>query len=413
LLLLRFHLPMRLAAAFFVFLYIQVGNSYKFLAYSPQFAVSHVNFIAKISDALVDAGHEVVIVAPRVNPAIRGAGTKKARVIELPENEFSQRWQAGQERVMDLYWNSSWWDLAMEMRGAFDSIYKTVNATMTYPGLVEQLRQEKFDAAFSELQDPAGFGLFHLAGIDKLAITVSFTSLEFRYECTHMPTNPSYVPAIASPYGDSMSFLQRIPNFLMSAAFGSAGSILVSGLQPIFEAIQPGFPSLHDVIGNNSLVFINSEPLLDYPRPTVHRVIEIGGIVTATKALPLNDYWSDVLNRRNNTVILSFGTYIKASTMPGEYKSTIRHTLAKFPDVTFIWKYESPEHNISAGIDNIVESTWLPQVDLLNDSRLSGFITHGGQGSTLEAAFFGTPMLMVPTQGDQFRNAAMIKRAGL
>lgn len=40
---------------------------------------------------------------------------------------------------------------------------------------------------------------------------------------------------------------------------------------------------------NNSLVLLNSEPLLDYPRPTVHRVIDIGGIATATEADPLDE----------------------------------------------------------------------------------------------------------------------------
>lgn len=41
---------------------LQYAVSLKFLAYNPLFAKSHVNFMAKISDILVDAGHEVVIV---------------------------------------------------------------------------------------------------------------------------------------------------------------------------------------------------------------------------------------------------------------------------------------------------------------------------------------------------------------
>lgn len=39
---------------------LQCATSMKFLAYNPLFAKSHVNFISKISDVLVDAGHEVV-----------------------------------------------------------------------------------------------------------------------------------------------------------------------------------------------------------------------------------------------------------------------------------------------------------------------------------------------------------------
>ncbi|GMR62869.1 hypothetical protein PMAYCL1PPCAC_33064 [Pristionchus mayeri] len=176
---------------------------------------------------------------------------------------------------------------------------------------------------------------------------------------------------------------------------------------------HPPRPMYLQSVASNSLVLLNSEPLLDYPRPTVHRVIEIGGIVISAAYEPLDEYWSDVLSRRNRTVIISFGTYIKASAMPETYKATIKRTLSVFNDVTFICKYENPEHNVSHGIENIVVTKWLPQVALLNDPRLTAFITHGGQGSTLEAAYAGIPMLMVPTQGDQLRNDAMIKRVGL
>lgn len=44
----------------FLLFLVQISTSFKFLAFSPQFAVSHANFLGKISDTLVDAGHEVV-----------------------------------------------------------------------------------------------------------------------------------------------------------------------------------------------------------------------------------------------------------------------------------------------------------------------------------------------------------------
>ncbi|KAF8371725.1 hypothetical protein PRIPAC_78154 [Pristionchus pacificus] len=383
---------------------------YKFLAFSPQFAMSHVNFLAKIADTLVDAGHEVVILAPRVNPSIKGALAKKARVIELPENEFTKRWSAGEERLMDLYWNASMITLAMEGSEVMQNILRAANGTLHYPGLIDQLRAEKFDAAFTE--NPLGFGIFHMAGIDKTAIASSFTNFESSYSLTQMPSNPAYVPSIFSAYGDRMSFWQRVKNKFMSVGYGLLMTSILGRMEPLVEQFTPGV-TLLDMASANSLVLLNSEPLLDYPRPTVHRVVEIGGVTTATDVEALSQYWSDILARRNRSVILSFGTYVRASVMPEVYKETIRNALAKFPDVTFIWKYEIPEHNVSQGISNIVETTWMPQVALLNDPRLTAFITHGGQGSTLEAVYAGTPMLMVPTQGDQFRNAAMIKRAGL
>ena len=50
--------------------------------------------------------------------------------------------------------------------------------------------------------------------------------------------------------------------------------------------------------------------------------------------------WSDLLNLRSKTVLISFGTFAKSYHMPRNYKESIRAVAAAFPDVTFIWKYE-------------------------------------------------------------------------
>ncbi|GMR49583.1 hypothetical protein PMAYCL1PPCAC_19778 [Pristionchus mayeri] len=246
-----------------------------------------------------------------------------------------------------------------------------------------------------------------MAGIEKTAWANSFATCEFANSITQMPSAPSYVPSLFSPFGDRMTFGERLMNTFYSYVWGHILTVRIDWMQPIFKE------NLYESVANNSLVLLNSEPLLDYPRPTVHRVIDIGGIVISDGHEQVDEYWSEVLSRRKRTVILSFGTFFQETTMPEAYKATIRRSLSAFDDVTFIWKYENPEENVSQGIENIVEATWIPQVALLNDARLTAFITHGGQGSTLEAAYAGVPILMVPTQGDQMRNAAMIKRAGL
>ncbi|GMR45717.1 hypothetical protein PMAYCL1PPCAC_15912, partial [Pristionchus mayeri] len=103
----------------------------------------------------------------------------------------------------------------------------------------------------------------------------------------------------------------------------------------------------------------------------------------------------------------------KAFTMPAEYKQTILSTINKFPDVTFIWKYERPEDNISAGVPNLIGSAWVPQNNLLHDARLTAFITHCGQGSTAESIDAGIPVVVIPVLADQLRNAHQVERNGL
>ncbi|KAF8362849.1 hypothetical protein PRIPAC_89772, partial [Pristionchus pacificus] len=168
-----------------------------------------------------------------------------------------------------------------------------------------------------------------------------------------------------------------------------------------------------DLMARNSLYFMNYEPLLDFPRPSAARVIDIGGVAVSSGHKVLNETWSSIMNLRLRTVLISFGTVAEAHTMPEPFKESIKQAVRAFPDVTFIYKYERPSHNVSRGIPNLIETTWVPQNDMLHDARLSLFITHCGQGSTTEANYAGVPLVVVPVLLDQVRNAYAMKRAGL
>lgn len=53
------------------------------------------------------------------------------------------------------------------------------------------------------------------------------------------------------------------------------------------------------------------------------------------------------------------------------------------------------------------EHIFIEQFLIADDSRLSLFITHCGQGSTTEATTAGVPLIVIPILGDQLRNAAV------
>ncbi|GMT02460.1 hypothetical protein PENTCL1PPCAC_24634, partial [Pristionchus entomophagus] len=284
---------------------------------------------------------------------------------------------------------------------------------ISYPGLMEQLRAEKFDAAFAESMDFCGSVVFHLLGIDKWAVTESMAIRDGGFQVTHTPSNPAYVPSLMAGSGEEMTFFRRLSNTMSFAMMDvKIDSLFVPQIEEILRGRIPDLPPINELTATNSLVFYNSEPLVDFPRPTSARIIDIGGITMSSGHIPVNQTWSDILDLRPNTVFISFGTIAKSSLMPEEYKNTIRETIKKFPDVTFIWKYENPKHNISAGVPNLIESTWVPQRDILHDPRLSAFITHCGQGSTTESIDAGIPLIVIPVMADQDRNAYQVERNG-
>lgn len=52
--------------------------------------------------------------------------------------------------------------------------------------------------------------------------------------------------------------------------------------------------------------------------------------------------------------------------MPRSMKESIVEVIRSFPDVVFIWKYEDPEDDVGAGVENLVKTAWMPQNDLLS-----------------------------------------------
>ncbi|GMS78892.1 hypothetical protein PENTCL1PPCAC_1067, partial [Pristionchus entomophagus] len=67
----------------------------KFLCYSPRFATSHVNYLGKLADSLIDAGHEVVILSQILDSRLKSAGSDRARVIEIPQDEVGRAYERG------------------------------------------------------------------------------------------------------------------------------------------------------------------------------------------------------------------------------------------------------------------------------------------------------------------------------
>ncbi|KAF8386060.1 ugt-25 [Pristionchus pacificus] len=389
-------------------------NALKFLAYSPQFAKSHVNFMGKISDILIDGGHEVVLLSPILDSSLGFAGTKKARIIEVPQcdhavvyEDFMQNSNAANAWTSDSFAAFFEWD------AVFSSWISQCNATVLHPGLIQSLRDEKFDVAFAEAIDFCAPGLFHLIGIDKWAVTDSLAINDAHFFYTHTPSNPSYVPTMmGGNMGEEMSFSERFSNlftFCFSKWFNERWFPVYDEM---FRTHDKDIQPVEELFASNSIVFTNSEPLVDFPRPSSARIIDIGGIVVSSGHKELNQTWSSILDLRPQTVFISFGTVAKAYLMPEEYKKSVLEVIKSFPNVTFIWKYEQPSDQISEGIDNLIESTWVPQSDLLHDRRVSAFITHCGQGSTTEAISAGVPLVVIPVAYDQLRNAQQVKRNG-
>jgi hypothetical protein len=95
-----------------------------------------------------------------------------------------------------------------------------------------------------------------------------------------IPNPPSVVPGFMSDFTDQMSFTERSMNFVGSVMFIPYFLRLANTQTAVFrQVVGADFPSLIELARDKTeLVFVNSVELLDFPRPTLHKVVYIGGI---------------------------------------------------------------------------------------------------------------------------------------
>uniref|UniRef100_A0A0K0FG86 glucuronosyltransferase n=1 Tax=Strongyloides venezuelensis TaxID=75913 RepID=A0A0K0FG86_STRVS len=293
-----------------------------------------------------------------------------------------------------------------------DTTYKQTLRVFNDNELAEKLRKEKFDLGIVEAFYFSILGMFKVWGIKTYVTGFSMSLADNIYNDFGLPFTGSFLPNHMSPFSDKMTYKERFQN-LFSHYVGEAVLSHLNDkmtLQKEFdEKYGIGFFDGNNAVGDSSFIVINSNPFLDIPGPKTPKMVEVSGI-GINDPKPLDENWNKILSLRSKTILVSFGTYVKSIYMPEDMKNGLLEVIKKMKDITFIWKYEMPDYGTGKDIENLVLSKWLPQSDLLNDKRISLFITHGGMGSITELSFRGVPTLLIPIIGDQYKNAKLVER---
>lgn len=108
-------------------------------------------------------------------------------------------------------------------------------------------------------------------------------------------------------------------------------------------------------------------------------------------------------------IYISWGSMIKATTLPEEKRNAILAALGQFKQKV-VWKWE--DENIPNKPSNLYVRKWMPQRDILCHPKVKVFWSHGGLMGSSEAAYCGTPVVATPMYGDQFLNSAAFQARG-
>uniref|UniRef100_A0A8R1YAJ5 glucuronosyltransferase n=1 Tax=Pristionchus pacificus TaxID=54126 RepID=A0A8R1YAJ5_PRIPA len=393
---------MQVARVIVVLQWLVLIHSYKILVFRPRHSQSINNFLGNIADTLVDAGHNVTTIIPIINPLLRDGTFKSNKIyIEMTDEvrKMTESINFHEQNIYDfddydIYGALSFGDyfckwISAQCKGVLDE-----------PGLMDRLIEEKYDVMFVENFETCGVALSHLIKPRSLITSSSSFPLAYEYDEFGMGSALSYNPSWMISHLNVNSIIIRFWNLYAEVIFLLTWYESRNQITQIFqERYGANYPSI--------------TPLIDYATPTLNRIHYIGGIGTR-EPKQLDEELDRLFTLRKKTVLMSFGSVTMANRIPLEVKHNIVKTFARFPDVTFLWKYEKPDNEFAksalTSTPNLHMLSWTPQNDLLADDRLTAFITHSGMASTMETALRGKPGLFVPMMGDQFRNAGMMEK---
>uniref|UniRef100_A0A0K0FVA8 glucuronosyltransferase n=1 Tax=Strongyloides venezuelensis TaxID=75913 RepID=A0A0K0FVA8_STRVS len=369
--------------------------------------------MGQMTKILINAGHEVIVLSSNFDDSLKDPYHLPGKIYFTEAHPSVTKVLRGPDQAKHMWKAKD--DLAGQ-KNVFSAFIEAMRhqsvLIMNDKELENFIVKQKFDVAIAENWYPFMFGLFKYWKIETTIVVGAAVLFDAYYPMFGIPFPVSYVPSAMAGFNDKMSYKERAINLLTYTYFTyfSEFHSKYSNMDDIFEErFGVGFYDSTKILTNASFFLINSNPILDIPTPKSPKMIEIGGI-GVPKPKPVSEEFSEILNRRNKTILISFGSVSKSTFMEQEMKDEILKTIQNFPDITFIWKYETPEDGHGSGIKNLVLSKWVPQNDLLNDERLTLFITHAGMASTTEVAFSNVPALAVPIFGDQLRNAKLFER---
>jgi hypothetical protein len=220
--------------------------------------------------------------------------------------------------------------------------------------------------------------------------------------------NPSYTPAIGSIFTDIMTFSERFQNFFYVRGAKVVFKIFMTEQVNTFKRYGYDFYTT-DVFIHDSLILIQMPFGLAFNFASPPNIIRLNA-VTPKPAKPLrlsNSKIDAFLNKYPKNIYFSQGTIVKII----DFEKIIG-VFHRFPQYGFVlaFKKKNVPHEIQNSFpENVFFAEWVNQNDLLGDSRIHGFITHGGINSVSESIYHHKPMITLGVTIDQLNTAGLVR----
>ena len=361
---------------------------------------SRIHTVSKMGEILNSHGHQVTLLVPDAYKArvkynvhkIMTYSFTKERTFVVNEDEFNGM-------VYGPLREFSWERLRFKML-AYDC-----DALLGNIELIQKLKDDKFDVLISDsLNAPCYTALAEILGLP----LILYSNFGFgRNPWVFSPLQLGSAPGMFSNIGQRPpTFFKRLME-LVDVCFAYVFHMQWYMIPMVHEISKQynyniSAPTTEVTCSRISLLFINTLFPIDFPKAHMPHVKLVGGFyIEKPKALSTDLEQFVVGSDDHGTIVMSFGTI--AMIMLQE--NTINVLVDVFSRLQERVVWADPVRNISGLSSNVLHRSWIPQNDLLGDSRTRLFITHCGQSATLETILHGVPVIALPIGTDQHRNA--------
>ncbi|XP_055320800.1 UDP-glucosyltransferase 2-like [Sitodiplosis mosellana] len=387
----------------FVFSILSIANGYKVLFLVPFPGTSHWLVLQSFVKELVNRDHEVTAI---VNyPIMNFSSPNYTEILISPHFDLSTTFtQEDAHKSAD--------ESYFEKVRSYDTYCtKSSEYGLNHTNVQKVIHSQdlKFDLVINaDFFHDSWFMFAHKFNAPFISIC-PYGYSDFFDRANGLLTPWSHVPHSLLPYGDDMSYTERVHNVILSAYdWWFRNWVLLPQQNEIAQRYfghlaEPGkpLPRIQDLYQNISLILVNAHRSTSKPRPLMPGIIHYGGAhIKPPKPLP-TDLQQYLDTAEHGVILFSLGSYLQASKLPKEKIDMFLNAFSKLKQ-RVIWKFEDETYKVPP---NVLVKKWLPQTDLLAHPNIVLFIAHGGMSGTFEGTARGVPMLFIPFFGDQQRNA--------
>ncbi|XP_036092684.1 UDP-glucuronosyltransferase 1A8-like [Rousettus aegyptiacus] len=240
---------------------------------------SHWFTMHMVVEKLIQRGHEVVAVIPDVSWYLGKSFnfTVKTYSPSYTLDDFNHQFKIFSDSAWKAEQRSLFSMIVHPPHSLFEYEFSHCRSLFNNKELVKYLKKSSFDAVFLDPFDLCGLIIAKYLSLPSVVFSRGLFCQHLE-EGSQCPFAASYVPRILSGLSDSMTFRERVWNYIaLLQEHLLCRHFIETALETASEVLQTTVTA-YDLFSHISIWLLRTDFVLDYPKPVMPNMVFIGGI---------------------------------------------------------------------------------------------------------------------------------------